>query len=165
MGLNLPTHSFPTPQKPAVCPPFLHGDAVNTLGMAPGISAHPTRTVGEVIGEALDIGDGRPKTFCPGFHALDLMPPDSFSLHHSPPFNRTPGPPVVVSPSARKITPADSRAWRMVSTVLRCIASPRSRRVMVFGETSAFSASSRTPRPSAALAILLCSGVIAHVQK
>ena len=35
----------------------------------------------------------------------------------APPFNRTPGPPATSSPSARKMTPADSRAVQMASRV------------------------------------------------
>ena len=84
---------------------------------------------------------------------------DQFDLPKNPyrPANLTPGPPPF---SAMNSTPADSRAARIAATVAGFNSSPRSRREIVFGETSALAANSRMPSAVATLAILHCVAFI-----
>jgi hypothetical protein len=66
---------------------------------------------------------------------------------------RTPAPPLL--PAFRNFTPASSSALRVALIVRGKSSSPRSKRVMVFVDTFAAAASSRTPICTAARAILL----------
>ena len=68
-----------------------------------------------------------------------------------PSFSRTPAPPPF---SSMNSTPAPSRAAWRASTVRSRNSSPRSNRATVSGETLARTANSRTPKPTAARAIL-----------